>query len=100
MACPGASGSMCGGDLANSIYRVYRGTHSAFNILCHRLRPLHMFLIFFVADDRYMGCWFESVVDPDMTEMKWAVGERKSTRECIDECSRSGFSFAGQFLLV
>ena len=83
---------MCGGASANSLYRVYRGTTTDIHVLhvhyCTCLKTL--------ADDRYLGCYFEDSANPDMTELQWPVSERKSARECIEQCSRKGFNFAGK----
>ena len=47
-------------------------------------------------DKRYMGCFVEDLLDPDLPVVMWDETERASPQECNLACSDAGYAFAGK----
>ena len=52
------------------------------------------------ADKRYMGCFVEDLLDPDLPVVMWDETERASPQECNLACSDAGYAFAGKLLCL
>ena len=48
------------------------------------------------SDKRYMGCFVEDLLDPDLPVVMWDETERASPQECNLACSDAGYAFAGK----
>ena len=46
-------------------------------------------------DTRYLGCYHDNSSDPDLPELMWDKDEEKSAAQCVDECSKQNYRYAG-----